>query len=44
VGRAGGTDQIEKMAPLRLIELQGASDAVDDAPRDSGSVATISLV
>jgi hypothetical protein len=40
-GGAGGADQVEKMRPLGLIELEGASNAVDDALRDSGGVATL---
>jgi hypothetical protein len=34
-------DQIDEMGPLGLVELQRASDAVDDAVRDAGSVAAL---
>jgi hypothetical protein len=40
-GRGSGADQVEQMRPLSLIELQGVSDAVDDALRDAGGVAAL---
>ena len=40
-GGAGGADQIDEMGPLGLIQLQGASDAVDDALGDAGGVAAL---
>jgi hypothetical protein len=42
-GRGSGADQVEQMRPLSLIQLQGVSDAVDDALRDASGVATLKL-
>ena len=42
-GGAGGADQIDEMCPLRLVQLQCASDAVDDALGDAGGVAALEL-
>jgi hypothetical protein len=42
-GGTGGADQIDEMCPLRLVQLQRASDAVDDALGDAGGVAALEL-
>ncbi len=41
--RAGGAHQVDEMGPLGLIELQCASDAVDNALGDAGGVAALEL-